>query len=114
MVFWIERDGQLLLWQRPPEARLMPGFWELPERDQLPEAEIGTVIGRFRHGITVHNYRFTIVRSTPPEETGACRWVSLSDLKCLPSSTVLRKAWKAVHPAPRGAANVILSVAAAR
>jgi A/G-specific adenine glycosylase len=114
MVFWIERDDHLLLWQRPPDARLMPGFWELPEHDQLPQAETGAVIGKFRHGITVHNYQFTIVHCPPPQETGACRWVSLSELNCLPSSTVLRKAFRLVHRTPRGAANVILSVAAAR
>jgi A/G-specific adenine glycosylase len=113
-VFWIERDGRLLLWQRPADARLMPGFWELPERDQLPQAEAGENIGTFRHGITVHNYRFTIVRCAPPQETGTCRWVSFSDLNCLPSSTVLRKALKLVARAPTGTANVILSVAAAR
>ncbi|HEX4228698.1 MAG TPA: A/G-specific adenine glycosylase [Bryobacteraceae bacterium] len=113
-LYWIERDGQLLLWQRPADARLMPGFWELPERDQLPQVEAGEVIGMFRHGITVHDYRFTIVHSTPPQETGACRWVPLSDLNCLPSSTVLRKAWTVVHRTPMGNANVILSVAAAR
>jgi A/G-specific adenine glycosylase len=113
-VFWIERDGQLLLWQRPAEARLMPGFWELPEHDQLPQAETGETIGTFRHGITVHNYRFTIVRCTPPQEAGTCRWVSHSDLKCLPCSTVLRKAWKLVHRTAMRDANVILSIAAAR
>jgi A/G-specific adenine glycosylase len=96
-VFWIEREGQLLLWQRAADARLMPGFWELPEHDQLPLAEPGAVISTFRHGITVHDYRFAIVRCAPPRETGACQWVCLSDLNCLPASTVLRKAWKAVQ-----------------
>src|SRR2546430_550206 len=27
VVFWIEKKGAVLLWQRPPTARLMPGFW---------------------------------------------------------------------------------------
>ena len=35
-LFWIERRGKVLAWQRPAHARLMPGFWELPEREQLP------------------------------------------------------------------------------
>lgn len=96
-VFWIERESQLLLWQRPAHARLMPGFWELPEHGQLPLCETGEAIGSFRHGITVNNYRFTIVRCLPPSDTGACKWVSMGDLHVLPASTILRKAFKVVH-----------------
>jgi A/G-specific adenine glycosylase len=97
LVFWIERDGRLLLWQRPPAARLMPGFWELPEHLQLPLAEAGEVIGRFRHGITIHNYQFTVVRCEPPPETGCCVWIPSADLNNLPVSTILRKAWKVLN-----------------
>ncbi len=39
MILWIENDGKLLLWQRPPSARLMPGFWELPEPQHVPERQ---------------------------------------------------------------------------
>lgn len=96
-VFWIERNGNLLLWQRPAEARLMPGFWELPEGAQLPQAELGEVMGTFRHGITVHNYKFTIVRCSTPTDVGVCQWVSFIELNGLPTSTILRKAWKVVQ-----------------
>ena len=30
-LYWMERDGSVLAWQRPQTAKLMPGFWELPE-----------------------------------------------------------------------------------
>jgi hypothetical protein len=112
MVFWIERDGQLLLWQRPPDARLMAGFWELPEHVQFPLAKAGEAIGTFRHGITVHDYRFTIARCEPPQHTGQCRWISHTDLNRLPVSTILRKAWKVVYgEALRDAKHAITSAA---
>ena len=95
-VFWIEREGKLLVWQRPANARLMPGFWELPEHDQLQGCDAHEAIGMFRHGITVHDYRFTILRCAPPQETGMCQWISISDLDVLPASTILRKACKIV------------------
>ena len=99
VVYWIEREGELLLWQRPPDSRLMAGFWELPEREQLPLLETGEVAGAFRHGITVHDYRFTIMRCKPPDDIAMCQWVSLAELNGLPISTILRKAWTIVNDA---------------
>ena len=83
-VFWIERDGKLLLWQRAADSRLMPGFWELPERSQLPDAVAGKEIGEFRHGITIHNYRFRVQASLVPDDVGVCQWVSIGELSTLP------------------------------
>ncbi|HEX4810808.1 MAG TPA: A/G-specific adenine glycosylase [Bryobacteraceae bacterium] len=111
-VFWIERNGKLLLWQRPADARLMPGFWELPEGAQLPQAEASEIIGGFRHGITVHNYKFTVVRCAPPTDVGVCQWVSLTQLNGLPTSTIFRKAWRVVHR-DSGREKVQLGVSAA-
>jgi len=95
-LFWIERDGHLLLWQRPPGLRLMPGFWELPERAHIPDVYGGAKIGSFRHGITFHSYRFELWRGLPPNDCGACEWVRLDELAELPLSTVLKKAKRLV------------------
>ena len=91
-LFWIERAGHLLLWQRPPDSRLMPGFWELPEPAQLPGVEPGKELGAFQHGITFHNYRFRVSQAEAPDEVGDCRWIALASFATIPVSTVARKA----------------------
>lgn len=95
-LFWIEQGESVLAWQRPEGARLMPGFWELPEAAQLPAAEPGMVLGSFRHGITIHSYTFSVVRATVPAEYHPCAWLPLSSLEMAPVSTVFRKAVKVV------------------
>ncbi len=96
-VYWIECDGRLLLWQRPAQSRLMPGFWELPERDHLPNVDVLGELGAFRHGITFHDYRFTVVEAAPPPVIAGCRWVALNTLDDLPASTILKKARQIVR-----------------
>ena len=91
-MFWIEKAGQLLLWQRPESSRLMPGFWELPERSELPGAAAGESFGSFKHGITFRNYRFEVRQAHADGDLGLCRWVRIDALSGLPLSTVLKKA----------------------
>ena len=95
-VFWIEKSGNLLLWQRPSNARLMPGFWELPEAVHLPDAKLGAKLGAFRHGITFHSYSFEVWEATAPEAIGECQWVPLTQLTSIPASTILKKAQRHV------------------
>jgi A/G-specific adenine glycosylase len=90
--FWIEDKGRLLAWQRPAKSRLMPGFWELPEPLHLPHVEPGEKLGSFRHGITVHNYRFEIYWAAPPTLFGECQWLTLANLEDSPLSTTFKKA----------------------
>ncbi len=97
VLFWVERDGNLLLWQRPSGSKLMPGFWELPELAQLPGAETHLKLGSFRHGITTHNYIFEIVDVVIPGDVGECRWISESEFHTLPVSTVAKKAQRVVR-----------------
>lgn len=97
VLYWVEQDGKILLWQRPPDSRLMPGFWELPEVAQLPSAIAGRKLGSFRHGITIHNYTFEVIEIDVPQNIGGCEWIALSDLHTLPVSTIVRKAERAVH-----------------
>jgi A/G-specific adenine glycosylase len=100
-LFWIERNNQVLAWQRPLGARLMAGFWELPEKEQLPDAERLGELGHFRHGITVHNYRINVWRAAPPTEWGNCSWLDMGELVHLPLSTIFRKTLKIVEsPSP--------------
>jgi A/G-specific adenine glycosylase len=112
VVYWIEDRGHLLLWQRPPDASLMPGFWELPEPQQLPEVEVTATIGSFRHGITFHNYVFTVQSARQPALIGGCQWIpirqirefSVSDdfeeqVSRIPLSTIARKAARLVAKA---------------
>ncbi len=91
-LFLVEQHGNVLLWQRPATSRLMPGFWELPEREQLPEVAPRQLLGSFRHGITFHSYRFELWEAPIPKDTGACRWVGEQELSTLPLSTITQKA----------------------
>ena len=93
VLFWIERGGHVLLWQRAPDASLMPGFWELPERAQIPSAIPGKRLGAFRHSITFHDYCFHVYEAEMPADVGPCRWVPLDSLFTLPVSTIFRKAY---------------------
>jgi A/G-specific adenine glycosylase len=101
VVFWIEEAGRLLVWQRPESSRLMPGFWELPERSELPAAAVGESFGSFRHGITFRNYRFEVRQAQAQGELGMCRWVQIEALTGLPLSTVLKKATRVVIKAEK-------------
>ena len=103
-LFWIERENQVLAWQRPLTERLMPGFWELPEMEQLPGIKPGRVLGAFRHGITIHDYTFSVVQCKPPVAIGCCEWLPLSGLGARPISTIFNKALKVVHKLARSAA----------
>ena len=87
----------MLLWQRPASAKLMPGFWELPEAEQLPQVGSGVEKGSFRHGITFHDYLFRVVATPAPLRLGICQWVDRQQLAKLPLSTVARKAMKVLE-----------------
>jgi A/G-specific adenine glycosylase len=104
LLFWIERQEQILLWQRPANSRLMPGFWELPELLQLPDVNAGRMLGEFHHSITFHNYCFAVHEAEALGEIGDCRWIALQSLASLPVSTVFRKARRVVKRAIHGAA----------
>ncbi len=94
LLFWIEKAGMVLAWQRPPDSRLMPGFWELPEAEQLPGANAGSILGSFKHGITIYDYRFQIATAEPPLNIGNCVWQPMPILLESPLSTIFRKALK--------------------
>ena len=94
-LLWVARPEEILLWRRPNTSRLMPGFWELPEEEQLPTAIRLGVLAEFQHGITFHNYHFVVAEATA-KDVGDCQWIDWGEARNLPLSTVLRKAWRAI------------------
>jgi A/G-specific adenine glycosylase len=105
-LYWIENGDRLLLWQRPADSSLMPGFWELPEAEHVPGARSEETLGSFRHTITFHKYVFSVERAKPPADTGCCQWIEkvrLTDARNSPVtlalSTTFRKAEKLVSTA---------------
>ena len=79
----VERQAHLLLWQRPATDR-MAGFWELPDHEMLPFAELREEQHRFRHSIMNRAYRCTVYAATlddnaaascPPATIGSLRTV---------------------------------------
>jgi A/G-specific adenine glycosylase len=101
----VERDGRLLMRQRPADAGVMPGFWEAPfaegkglGTDCLRELglDLTKPIGGFRHGIMFRSYVGTVyageLAGRKPEEY---RWLSAAEREALPVSTITRKALRA-------------------
>ncbi len=92
----VMRNGNLLLWQRPPDAAILSGFWELPEPHQLPKAKSGAALHNFKHSITNHIYHFQVLEATVgkwgPDSGSPLQWVPLEGLAGLPLSTTTRKA----------------------
>ena len=88
----VERRGTLLLWLRPPDSRRMAGFWELPLQDELPGFTPQAALGAFRHSITHHRYRFTVLRGTVGRKPAGFQWIPLEQLPSLPLSTITKKA----------------------
>ncbi len=90
----LERKKRLLLWQRPEESSLMPGFWELPEPDQIPGVRLHDIAGSFHQSITNRRYTIQVIRGAVPRTPRGLRWVHRSELGALPLSTSARKALK--------------------
>jgi A/G-specific adenine glycosylase len=91
----VERRGRLLLWQRAADARRLAGFWELPSPEQLPETGGMREIGAFRHTITYHHYRVTVLAGSLAANARAARplrWIPIEGLAALAVSTTARKA----------------------
>ncbi len=88
----IETRDSILLWQRPPDASRMAGFFELPEVGQLPQAQVGRELGVVRHTITFHNYTFRVCQAWIRIVPDGYRWVNKLELPVIAASTILRKA----------------------
>lgn len=105
MLLIIEREDELLLWQRGAESSRLRGFWELPDREQLPKARLlGKPVGSFRHSITHHNYTFTVQRAESEDVPQPMQWVKRSLIPALPASTTLKKALRLLGSVARSKA----------
>ncbi len=79
----IEWRGAVLMWRRG-------GFWELPDREQLPGAKLGAVLGRVRHTITRYRYLIQVTEAHVARAPRGFRWVARLEKALL--STLARKA----------------------
>ena len=100
-VLVLRQAGRVLLRKRPPEASVMPGFWELPS-GKSPEAALRDFrlapsdlesLGAFSHAITDTRYICRVLGGLYSESAPRhFRWVSVADLSALPLATVSKKA----------------------
>jgi A/G-specific adenine glycosylase len=80
--------GKIFLVQRPRDASLMAGMWELPEISP-PHTRVKPAL-TVRHSITVTDYTVQVWRSSAPNLT-AGQWISLHRLSKLALTGLARK-----------------------
>ncbi len=88
----IIRGDAILLTRRPDDSRRLAGFWELPEASSVPNIQVGSEIGRFRHSIVNHQYDFAVCSGTLRGRAKGCQWWPLNKLHEIPLSTTAKKA----------------------
>lgn len=87
----VEKRGRILFWQREAGKVKLRGFWELPEPEHLPGAEIGAALGRFRHSIMNHDYRVEVRRAEVDRKPARMRWFTGEERSRVLLSTTARK-----------------------
>ncbi len=88
----IERDGKILLWKRPVDSQRLAGFWELPERQQVPNVKIERGSADFRHTIVNTTYLVEVCRASVRSRPVGFQWLSRNSLGARPLSTIAKKA----------------------
>jgi len=99
-------DGEVFLVQRPRNASLMPGMWELPELARTNGAAVPSFT--LRHSITVTDYTVGVWRAAAPSNVPG-KWIPVLRLghvaltglarKILRQAGILRKESRRVAPA---------------
>jgi A/G-specific adenine glycosylase len=87
------RNGSVLLVQRPADASLMAGMWELPAFSDAPHAGDESM-ARLRHAITNTDYEVSVFTVAPAKfHTSAvnARWFARRQWECLPLTGLARK-----------------------
>ena len=93
------RNGSVFLVQRPVDARLMAGMWELPQIDKQASANpksppqsanAPSPIFSVRHSITVTDYRVRVWDGST-QEGDSGKWVSCGQLSRMPLTGLTRK-----------------------
>ncbi len=82
------RDGKVFLVQRPKDASLMAGMWELPEIVRPTKRGLADIT--VRHSITVTDYRAHIWRRMAPNDNRG-EWIPLRRLRKLAVTGLARK-----------------------
>jgi A/G-specific adenine glycosylase len=92
-------DDKLLLEQRPLEASLMAGMWQLPELDAPPgDAKPFCTV---KHSITVTNYTVRIYADAEQfRNPWARHWFALSSIGNIALTGLARKVLRRLRPAP--------------
>ncbi|MGC1297939.1 MAG: A/G-specific adenine glycosylase [Alloacidobacterium sp.] len=100
---WIERkkrksSTEILLEQRPHNAPLMAGMWELPHLE-TPAEEEDRLLLSLRHSITTINYQVSILRFAPDKELllpkhRTRKWTKAEELPNMPLTGLTRKTLK--------------------
>lgn len=88
----IEKAGKILFWQRAAESSRLAKFWELPERDQLPDAALIDYAGAFRHTIVNTTYLVEVCRARVAARQTGFRWLPKTSLADFPVSATAKKA----------------------
>jgi A/G-specific adenine glycosylase len=89
---------EVLLEQRPHDASLMAGMWELPQVEAA-EGDTKRLLLSLRHSITITNYQVSILSFRPEEEHllpkhTIRKWVKADALAALPLTGLARKTLK--------------------
>jgi len=96
--------GKVRLVQRPRQASLMPGMWELPQSAEPPRRLPASARWRtFRHSITITDYTVHVLRNmrlrnTPsPDALPAAKgtWIAIDRIPRIPITGLTRKILKA-------------------
>jgi A/G-specific adenine glycosylase len=86
-----KKDKAVLLVQRPQNASLMAGMWELPQQEE--PAEQSEPLFTLRHSITITDYTVRVWRNIPSDSNGGT-WVPMARLSKLPLTGLARKILK--------------------
>lgn len=86
------RNGSVLLVQRPADAALMAGMWELPALATPPRV---TPLLRVRHSITTTDYTVSVYER-PRLAARSGRWVPIRALSRLPLTGLTRKVLRGI------------------
>ena len=82
------RDRSIFLVQRPKDASLMPGMWELPEVAVASGIRADSLT--LRHSITVTDYTVRVMRGPVPGQSRG-QWVAKARVPQLPLTGLARK-----------------------
>ena len=82
------RKGAVLLQQRPADASLMPGMWELPVLETSGAKKAHPIL-TLRHSITTTDYKVLVF---PGKHSNGGVWIPLHSVKRLPVTGLARKA----------------------